>query len=57
LTTCPLPTGSGQNDERVAVYKRPLHSLPVRAPWKCAAPQSGARFEEHLCVRSRSCDH
>ncbi|CAI9593350.1 unnamed protein product, partial [Staurois parvus] len=35
----------GAVHERVAVYKRPPHSLPVRAPWERAAMRSGA-----LCV-------
>ncbi|CAI9615803.1 unnamed protein product [Staurois parvus] len=39
---------------RVAIYKRPLRPLLVRAPWERAAPQSVVR---DLCARSRSRDH
>ncbi|CAI9557395.1 unnamed protein product [Staurois parvus] len=34
---------TGTVPKRVAVYKRPPHSLPVHAPLKCEAPRSGAR--------------
>ncbi|CAI9547648.1 unnamed protein product [Staurois parvus] len=40
---------TGALQERVAVYKHPPLAPPVRAPWECVAPRSGAH-----CVLRRT---
>ncbi|CAI9593930.1 unnamed protein product, partial [Staurois parvus] len=44
---------TGAEQERVAVYKQPPHSLTMLTPWERAAPRSGARCARRTLIAVR----